>query len=249
MRTFGLIGYPLAHSFSEKYFSNKFKIEGINDAVFKNFEIKSIDSFIEIIRKEKNLKGLSVTSPYKTEVIKYLDDIDNEADKIGAVNAVKIRNINGKLHLKGYNTDVYGFINSFEKEIFDKIKTALIIGTGGAADAVSYGLGKFNITYKFLTRNKINKETYINYSELSEEDIRTNLLIINATPVGMFPDVNEKPSIPYEFVCSDHILYDLIYNPAVTSFLKEGKKRNATIINGRRMLELQAEKAWQIFNS
>ncbi len=246
MRTFGLIGCPLEHSFSKKYFVEKFEKEKIEDAVYKNFSIENIDLFPEILKSEDNICGFNVTSPYKLEVIPFLNELDDTAKKIGAVNCIKVQNNK----LIGYNTDVYGFVKSLEKYLTKDIKTALILGTGGAAKAVSYGLQSLNISFKFVSSSydKLNNST-IHYSNLNSEIIESHKLIINATPLGIFPDINNKPNIPYNYLTPAHILYDLIYNPSETLFLKEGKKKEAIIINGFEMLKLQAEKAWEIFNS
>lgn len=245
MRTFGLIGYPLEHSFSRKYFLEKFENENIKDAIYKNFSINKIELFSEIIKNKDNLSGFNVTAPYKLEIIPFLNELDITAKEIGAVNCIKVK----KNTLIGYNTDIYGFTKSLEKHINKNIKSALILGTGGAAKAVSFGLKSLNINYKFVTSSiKINAST-ICYSDLNSEIIKNTQLIINATPLGIFPNINEKPNIPYTSINSNHILFDLIYNPAETLFLKEGKKRGAKIINGYEMLKLQAEKAWEIFNS
>jgi len=246
MKVYGLIGFPLSHSFSKKYFDNKFEKENIKNVSYKNFSIENIKLFPKILNSEKNIKGFNVTSPYKLEIIPFLDKIDIAAKEIGAVNCVKVSF--GKLI--GYNTDVYGFVESLKKHLNKEVKSALILGTGGAAKAVSYGLKTLDIKHKFVTSKieKINNST-IHYSNLHSDIIKNNLLIINATPLGIFPNINEKPDISYRYVTSKHILFDLIYNPSETLFLKEGIKRNATSINGYEMLKLQAEKAWEIFNS
>jgi shikimate dehydrogenase len=249
MRTFGLIGYPLAHSFSKKYFSEKFKKEAILDAEYFNFEISSINELSDLLMQHSNLMGLNVTSPYKREVIRFLDQIDPPAKIIGAVNAVKIEKIDNKQILTGYNTDVYGFMNSVEKHLPRNIDSALILGTGGAADAVAYALNQLGIRYSYVSRKKPAENSHIQYKDLDQALIEANKLIVQSTPVGMYPATSEKPDIPYKFLTHEHILYDLIYNPEETLFLKEGKKRSAKLINGLEMLIAQAEKAWEIFNS
>jgi len=250
MRTFGLIGYPLSHSFSRKYFLEKFQKENILEVEYKNFSINTINLFSEVIKTEKNISGFNVTSPYKEQIISFLDELDISAKEIGAVNCIKVKKSNKNIHLIGYNTDVYGFCQSLNKYLNPNVTNALILGTGGAAKAVSYGLKLKNINFKFVTSKfgKLNDNT-IHYSNLNSKIIEENLLIINATPIGIFPNVNDKPEIPYQFITESHILFDLIYNPTETLFLKEGKIKEATIINGHEMLELQAEKAWDIFNS
>ena len=249
MKRYGLIGYPLSHSFSGKFFLEKFKNESLSDVSYTNYPIKSINEFPDLISNVKDLKGINVTSPYKEDIIKYLDDIDEEAKEIGAVNVVKISKKNESLFLKGYNTDVYGFVSSLKESLNEKVKSALILGTGGAANAVAFGLKKMKIDYTFITRKISDKHIMLNYNDLNKEIIQNTLLIINATPLGIFPKINAKPEIPYKYISKEHILYDLIYNPAETLFLKEGLKRGAIIVNGLKMLHLQAEKAWEIFNS
>ncbi len=247
MELYGLIGFPLEHSFSYKYFTKKFKEEKI-DADYKNFPIENIKSLPEIIEKHSNLLGLSVTSPYKKQVIPYLDKLDISAEKVGAVNCIKIDRTNKTPVLIGYNTDVFGFTESLKLLLTSKIKTGLILGTGGAAKAVEYSLQKLDITYKFVSSSS--KATNIlSYSGLTKEIIKENLLIINATPLGMLPETDKFPKIPYEFINKEHTCFDLIYNPEETVFLRKSKQKGAKISNGLKMLELQAEKAWGNFNS
>ena len=249
MKRFGIIGYPLSHSFSRKYFLSKFENDGLTNVSYTNYPIKSISEFPALVSKVKDLKGINVTSPYKEDIMKYLDDIDEEAEKIGAVNVVKISKKDKSFFLKGYNTDVYGFLTSLKEALNDNVKSALILGTGGAAKAVAFGLKKLKIDYKFVTGKDNDSRIMLNYNELTKDVMLNSLLIINATPLGIFPETNAKPCIPYKYLSEDHILYDLIYNPAETLFLKEGIKRGTRTVNGLRMLHLQAEKAWDIFNS
>ena len=201
---------------------------------------------IVFVKKHTNLRGLNVTAPHKISIIKYLDNLHETAKKTGAVNAVKISE-SGKL--TGYNTDVVGFVESIKKIINPTIKTALILGTGGAAKAVFSGLNILNIKAKFVSRDteKVSADT-INYSDLTKDNICQNLIIVNASPVGMFPEIEKFPKIPYQYLTKNHILFDLIYNPEETIFLKKGKKKNATTKNGLEMLHLQAEAAWEYFN-
>ena len=248
MKLYGLIGFPLTHSFSRKYFLEKFKKEKILDVDYNNFPIENIDDLRTIVSSHKNLSGLNVTSPYKQQVIKYLDEIDQSAADIDAVNVIKIIREGESVILKGYNTDSYGFIKSLKNKITDELNSALIFGTGGAARAVANSLNKIGIKVQFVSRNIKNKET-ISYKSLDKEIIAKNKLLINATPLGIYPEITNKPDIPYKFISSSHILFDLIYNPPLTQFLSEGKKCGATVINGLKMLEFQAEKAWEIFNS
>ena len=248
MKKFGLIGFPLVHSFSYKYFTEKFEKEQLNGYKYFNFPIPDIDEFPSIIEQNPNLYGLSVTSPYKRQVIRFLDQTDQAAKEIHAVNCIKIeRNGSKKPLLIGYNTDIYGFTKSLKPFLTDLIKQALIIGTGGAADAVKYSLEKMNITCKFVSASKTGENIY-SYNRLNKNIIEDNLLIINATPVGMFPNIQNFPEIPYNFLTGKHICFDLIYNPEQTVFLQKAKEKGAIIINGMEMLIFQAEKAWEIFN-
>lgn len=247
MKKFGIIGYPLEHSFSEKYFNKKFSDENIN-AVYENFPISDINQFPELIKSENNLFGLSVTIPYKQQVIKFLDEISHEAERVNAVNLIKIER-EQKLILKGYNTDIYGFQKSVLKNISDINISALILGTGGAARAVNAGLENLNIKSKFVSRNKTNLENNIlNYQDITPNIFLENLLIINATPLGMLHDINSFPDINYNLFTNKHIAFDLTYNPAKTAFLRKAEQNGAKIINGEEMLIFQAEKAREILN-
>ncbi|NOZ33757.1 MAG: shikimate dehydrogenase [Chlorobi bacterium] len=249
MRLFGLIGYPLTHSFSEKYFNDKFEKENIKDVNYKIFPIPFVSEFPEIMKLNTNIFGFNVTSPYKQSIIPYLDETNITASEIYAVNVIKVIRKNQNVKLVGYNTDVYGFQKSLKKKLTPKAKSALILGTGGAAKAVSAALKNLGISYQFVSRMNKPDSQILNYNSLNEELIRKNLLIINASPVGIFPDVNQKPDIPYKYLTENHHLFDLIYNPEKTQFLSEGEKRNAIIQNGLQMLYFQADKAWEIFNS
>jgi len=249
MRIFGLIGYPLSHSFSRKYFSDKFRNENINDAEYHNFPISDIAQFPGILKNNKNFIGFNVTSPYKEVIIPYLDELDVSVSEINAVNVVKIVYEENIRKLIGYNTDVYGFKKSLQKKINPEIKSALILGTGGAAKAVFFALKSLDIKCKFVSRKEKPGNKFISYENLNKTIISENLLIVNTTPLGIFPDTNVKPDIPYAYITKNHHLFDLIYNPPLTQFLSEGKKRQATIQNGLEMLHFQAEKAWTIFNN
>ncbi|MDU8886592.1 shikimate dehydrogenase [Yeosuana sp. MJ-SS3] len=244
MRRFGLLGKNISYSFSESYFKKKFENEQINDANYQNFDIQNITEFSNIISKTVNLKGLNVTIPYKEEVIPFLDKLNKKAKKIGAVNTIKI-NANGKLI--GYNTDCYGFKKSLQPFLKPNHKKAIILGTGGASKAVAFTLNELGIDYIYISR-KPSEFTKITYRNLTEDLIKTHPIIINCSPVGTFPNVDQCPNIPYKFITQNHILYDLIYNPEETKFLKLGKQYGATTINGSNMLILQAEKAWNIWN-
>ncbi|WP_369048903.1 shikimate dehydrogenase [Tenacibaculum sp. UWU-22] len=243
---FALIGKNISYSFSREYFSKKFKNLSLHNYEYINFDIQEITELPEVIAAHKNqLKGMNVTIPYKLAIFKYLDKIDKKALKIGAVNTIKITK---KGKLKGYNTDVYGFENSLKPLLEPQHTHALILGTGGASKAVAYALKKIGIKYKFVSRTPGKKHT-ISYNDLSQKTLIKYTLIINCTPLGTHPNTNQCPTIPYQFLTPQHFLYDLIYNPAETLFLKKGKLQGATIKNGLEMLELQAEKAWKIWNS
>lgn len=243
MKQYGLIGKTLSHSFSKKYFEEKFKRENIN-AVYENFELNDISQVEGLFSIHSNLCGLNVTIPYKEQIIPYLDEVDEQARKIGAVNTIYIDKETGKM--KGYNTDVYGFKQSLKPFLENQHQRALILGTGGASKAVAYVLNELGITTAFVSRTP-QLENQLSYDELNENILASFLLIVNTTPLGTFPNVDEKPTINYDAITPNHLLYDLVYNPAETAFLKEGKKRGALTINGEQMLQLQAEKAWEIW--
>lgn len=241
---FGLIGKNISYSFSKKYFTEKFEKLNLKNLKYYNFDIPEIEEFPFLLyHKEEDFGGLNVTIPYKQSIIKYLDESSEEAKKIGAVNTIKITNDN---KLIGYNTDVYGFTKSIQPLLNSSVKKALILGTGGASKAISYALEKMNITYKFVSRNS-NKG--ILYQDLTKELLENYQLIINCTPLGTFPNISEKPLIPYASISKNHIAFDLIYNPEETAFLKAAKKQGAVVKNGLEMLQLQAEKSWEIWNS
>lgn len=242
-KSYGLIGYPLSHSFSKKYFTEKFVKENITDCEFNAFAIEKIDLLPQLIKDNPTLKGLSVTIPYKESVIPFLGELDVTAKKIGAVNCIKITD--GKLI--GYNTDAFGFKQSIKPFLESHHERALIIGTGGASKAVEYVLKEIGLSCHFVTRTKTS-ENQFTYDELNENMINAFKLIVNASPVGMFPNVDNAPKIPYEFISSAHLLYDLVYNPAETEFLKRGKAKGAATVNGLSMLHQQAEEAWRIWN-
>lgn len=243
MKQYGLIGKTLSHSFSKKYFEEKFKRENIN-AVYENFELNDISQVEELFSTHPNLCGLNVTIPYKEQIIPYLDEVDEQARKIGAVNTIYIDKKTGKK--KGYNTDYYGFKQSLKPFLENQHQRALILGTGGASKAVEYVLNELGIITAFVSRTP-QAENQLSYDELNENILASFLLIVNTTPLGTFPNVDEKPAINYDAITTNHLLYDLVYNPAETAFLKEGKKRGALTINGEQMLQLQAEKAWEIW--
>ncbi|MCU0325201.1 MAG: shikimate dehydrogenase [Spirosomaceae bacterium] len=260
MNLFGLIGYPLTHSFSKGYFTEKFQNLGIADTHgYEKFEMQNIEDFSELIQNNPDLRGLNVTIPHKQNVIGFLDEIEDSAKKIGAVNVVKVLPDN---RLKGYNSDYYGFKNSLEEwfvtpdrdlpsDVLNPVRglsaKALVLGDGGAARAIKVALEDLGIEFKVVARRRITDETIL-FEELTEEIIKTHQLIINTTPLGTFPKVEECPEIPYQFLTENHYLYDLIYNPAETLFMKKGLEKGAKAMNGLRMLHLQAEKSWEIWN-
>ena len=247
MRKFGLIGYPLGHSFSKQYFTDKFRKEKIDDCSYENYPIANITQIKDIINSNPELCGLNVTIPYKTEVIRFLDYIDKNAEEIGAVNVIKIKREKDKTLLHGYNSDFVGVADSLSQYIDNNIKHALILGTGGASKAVYYALKNAGVTVQFASREK--KAGALAYSELTPEFLAATQLIVNATPLGMFPDIETMPDIDYHSLGKRHILFDLVYNPEITAFLQKGIERGCTIITGSKMLVSQAERAWQIWNN
>ena len=247
MNTYGLIGYPLGHSFSRKFFTEKFAKEGI-DAQYLNFEIPSIEEFPNIIKNNPTLKGLNVTIPYKQQVMQYLDDISEEAKAIGAVNVVKcqLSTVNCQLHLTGYNSDVIGFVNSIKPLLKPHHKKALILGTGGASKAIHYGLTK-KLSMETLFVSRTAREGMITYEEVTAEVLKEYEVIVNCSPVGMYPHVDECPALPYEALNENNLLYDLVYNPLETLFMKKGAAQGATVKNGLEMLHLQAIASWEFW--
>lgn len=242
MREYGLIGYPLTHSFSQKYFTEKFVKEKIKDASFLNFELKEINEVEKIFAGHPSLKGLSVTIPYKKNIIQYLTDVSSVVNETGACNCIKI----DQNKRSGFNTDVIGFEKSFIKNLLPHHHKALILGTGGAAVAIEYVLKKLNIQYAFVSRN----ETTGNFlwNDLNKDIINQYSIIINCTPLGTYPNINEAPAILYKFLTPQHYLFDLVYNPPLTKFLAAGEQHNCIIKNGYEMLVLQAEENWRIWN-
>lgn len=246
MKQFGLIGYPLGHSFSKNFFNEKFHSENI-DAEYVNFEIPTIEDFPKVVASHPNLVGLNVTIPYKEKVISYLDELDKDAASIGAVNVIRIIRNKGKMTLKGYNSDVLGFTQSIEPLLERHHTKALILGTGGASKAVNYSLRKLGLDTLFVSRSRRNEST-ITYSDLTPEYMEAYKVIVNCTPVGMYPQADLCPDIPYELLTPQHLLYDLLYNPNTTLFMKRGADQGATVKNGLEMLLLQAFGAWDIWN-
>lgn len=243
MRTFGLIGYPLSHSFSKGYFAEKFSAEKIKDCYYENFPLQSIQEFSALITSEKNLCGLNVTIPYKEAVIPLLTELAEAAKNIGAVNTIKFSS--GKMI--GYNTDYIGFLRSLKPLLKPHHQRALILGTGGSSKAVQYALQLLNISFAFVSRS--NAKNSFTYENLNAEILQSHTIIINTTPLGMYPHVAAAPNIPYHLLNEKHLLFDLIYNPETTLFLQQGKQQSAKTINGLSMLKIQAEESWKIWNS
>ena len=247
MKTYGLIGYPLAQSFSQKYFTDKFKRETI-DARYLNFEIKSINDLPLVLDRHPYIAGFSVTIPHKEGVFAYLDELDESARLIGAANVIKVNWENKKPILKGFNTDLIGFTKSIKPLLKPHHKKALILGTGGAAKAIAHAFDMMNIEHKYVSRQTSLSESY-SYSDLDETIIREYNIIVNCTPLGMYPKVDTCPAIPYHLITKNHLLYDLTYNPETTLFMQKGIDNGAVGKNGLEMLHQQAEAAWDIWNT
>ena len=246
MDKYGLIGYPLGHSFSISYFNQKFADEGIN-AKYENFEIPSIDQLQEILDTNTNLCGLNVTIPYKEKVIEYLDSITPEAQAIGAVNVIRVTHDGKKIKLKGYNSDVIGFTKSIEPMIDKKWhQKALILGTGGASKAINYGLKSLGLETVYVSRYQ--RPGTIQYESITPEVIKEYNVIVNCTPIGMYPHTEQCPPLPYEAMDTHTILYDLIYNPDETLFMRRGLEYGAEVKNGLEMLLLQAFASWEFWH-
>lgn len=244
-KIYGLIGFPLIHSFSQNYFNQKFEAESIN-ARYLNFELPDIGDFMEVVSEYPTLAGLNVTIPYKEQVIPYLNELDEDAAKIGAVNVIKIIRNKGSLKFKGYNSDIIGFTDSISPLLNERRKKALVLGTGGASKAVVRGLENLGITATLVSRSA--REGVITYDELTPEVMAENLIIVNTTPLGMYPHVEECPNIPYDCLTKEHLCYDLLYNPDVTMFMRKAEEYGAETKNGLEMLLLQAFAAWNIWN-
>mgnify|MGYP004612239603 CR=1 FL=1 len=245
MDKYGLIGYPLGHSFSISYFNQKFTDENI-DASYENFEIPTIDLLPEILDSNPNLRGLNVTIPYKEKVISYLDSISPEARSIGAVNVIRVTHEGSKTLLKGFNSDVIGFTQSIEPMLEKYHKKALILGPGGASKAINFGLKSLGLETLFVSRRE--KEGTIQYKDVTADVVKEYNVIVNCTPCGMYPHTEECPALPYEAMDSRTILYDLIYNPDETLFMKKGAAQGANTKNGLEMLLLQAFASWEFWN-
>jgi len=238
MKTFGLVGKSLSHSFSSQYFSEKFYKENITNCQYLNFEIDDISNVKKLI-SENDILGLNITVPYKTSIIPYLDGVSDESEEINAVNTVKI--VNGRLY--GFNTDIIGFKRSISP-ILDNRKTALVLGNGGSSKSVQYVLKNLDISFKVVSR-----KTKLDYQHVDKEIMATTDVIINCTPLGMYPETESYPKIPYDFLNSKHLLFDLVYNPKQSKFLTFGLAKNCIVKNGLKMLHIQAEESWNIWNN
>lgn len=245
-KRFGLLGKNISYSFSRKYFTEKFDSLALDQYEYVNYDLDKIEDFNkEVLKDVSFLGGLNVTIPYKQDVMRYLDEIDDEAKSIGAVNTIKLLDNN---RLKGYNTDAYGFESALKSCWTGHERGALILGTGGASKAIAHVFKKLGISFLFVSRAKTSEQT-INYQEVSKEILEKHQMIVNCSPLGTFPDVDLKPNLPYEFLTDRHLLFDLIYNPKRTAFLKMGEKAGAIISNGEDMLKHQADRSWEIWNS
>ena len=247
MEKYGLIGYPLAHSFSRNFFNDKFKAENI-EAEYVNFEISTIQEFKSVITNNPNLRGLNVTIPYKEQVIPFLDKISDNVKSIGAVNVIVFEHSKGKLKLIGHNSDIIGFKNSIEPLLTSEHKKALVLGTGGSAKAIYYGLKQLGIEPIYVSREKTSPNM-LTYADLLPEIMESHQVIVNCTPAGMWPNIEDCPNIPYHLLTDQHLLYDLLYNPNETLFMKQGKAQGAVVKNGLEMLLLQAFASWDFWQS
>ena len=247
MDIYGLIGHPLGHSFSKIYFTDKFENEGI-DAEYKNFDIESIESVLDVIVSNPELRGFNVTLPYKQKILPYLDEVTKEAREIGAVNVVKVIRNGNNIKLKGFNSDLVGFTDSIRPLIRSHHKKALILGTGGASKAIKYSLENiFNIETVLVSR--YSRPGTVTYSDIDSDAVKEYEVIVNCTPIGMYPQTDQYPLLPYHSMSNNNLLYDLIYNPDVTTFMKKGKEYGAVVKNGLEMLLLQAFASWEMWNS
>lgn len=244
MTKYGIIGYPLTHSFSRQYFNNKIEKDGIEAAVYENYPLLTIDEFPRLLKANPELKGLSVTIPYKESVLQFVNILSDEVKKIGAANCIRIK----ENHLTAFNTDIIGFEKSFVKLLQPIHKKALVLGTGGSSKAVQYVLRKLHIDYLVVSRNANNENGIIQYKEITAPVMDEYKIIINCTPVGMSPNEHTCPDIPYELLTANHYLFDLVYKPQKTLFLQKGENKNSVTCNGFEMLVLQAEENWRIWN-
>ena len=247
MRLYGLIGFPLAHSFSAKYFEKKFADEKITDASYRLFPLPDISQLPDLLNGQPDLQGFNITIPHKVAILPLLRNISDEAASVGAVNCVKVTRNSSGIDLYGYNTDVFGFRESLLPHLKSWHQKALVLGTGGASKAVCYVLAESGIEYTLVSRTK-NDKNNLQYSRLTKKEISDNLLIINTTPAGTYPDTEKCPDLPYQYLSDKHLLYDLVYNPEETLFLRKGNEAGAKTKSGMQMLLLQAEKSWDIWN-
>jgi len=244
MKLLGIIGYPLQHSFSKRFFDGKFQELQLDDHEFRLFPIQDVDIFPELISQHPQLSGLAVTIPHKVNVMRFLDEIDPAAMDAGAINCIHIKNG----HLKGYNTDAIGFEHSIAPHLRQDHTRALILGTGGASLAARYVFRKLGIPFQMVSRSKDKDSSYLTYSELTEEVLSAHQIIVNCTPLGTFPDIHQKPEIPYQWITPKHLLFDMVYNPELTAFMQGGLEQGAMVLNGMQMLLIQAEENWRIWN-
>ena len=248
IKLFGLIGGSLSHSYSERFFNEKFLKNDLTTCDYRNFELDSIDEFPRLLRLFPELVGLNVTIPYKEKILKYVDVLDEQAKIVGAANTLVIKRYDKKIIVKGYNTDVYGFEMSLLHTISDFTEKALILGTGGASKSVKYVLDKLKIENNTVSRRQEKHAKYL-YQDISKKVLNNYKIIINCTPLGMYPNVESAPDIPYSDLTKNHVLIDLVYNPPTTKFMQYGISAGASVINGLEMLKSQAEKSWEIFCS
>ncbi|MEL7586135.1 MAG: shikimate dehydrogenase [Prolixibacteraceae bacterium] len=248
MKTYGLIGYRLGHSFSKRFFTEKFEKENLKDHEYVNFELDSIEEFPGLFKRHDHLYGLNCTIPYKQQIMPFLDEIHQEAAAAGAVNTIRIIRQAGRQQLIGYNTDIYGFEHSFRPLLREQHKKALILGTGGASKAVKYVLNKLQIDFLSATTKAEPGSGEIPYQDISVPLLKDFLIVIQTTPLGMFPNTASCPELPWDALTSNHLLFDLVYNPEETLFMKRGRERGATVKGGLEMLHLQAIRSWEIWN-
>ncbi|MCR4922117.1 MAG: shikimate dehydrogenase [Bacteroidaceae bacterium] len=246
MDTYGIIGFPLGHSFSRGFFTEKFRREGI-EAQYLNFPIEHADELRQVLQEHPTLRGLNVTLPHKQAVIEMLDDIDEKAQRIGAVNVIRVRWHDGKPRLKGFNSDVIGFTRSIRPLLRPYHRKALVLGTGGASRAIRAGLESLGVEWKYVSRTPC--EGRFTYDELSPEVLHEYPVVVNCSPVGMFPHVDESPALPYDALSEENLLFDLVYNPEETQFMRRGAEHGATVKNGFEMLHIQAVASWEFWNS
>lgn len=246
-KLYGLIGYPLSHSFSQKYFREKFRTENIYDADFLNFEMEDLSELRIFIKQHPLLRGFSVTIPHKERIIPFLDEIDFHAQEIGAVNAVVCSQKGNSLHLKGYNTDYYGFTNSLKPFLIGTERLCMILGNGGASKAVQYATKMLGLQSIVVSRNTVSGIPMINYGELTKDLMETVDVLVNTTPLGTWPNVDTCPDIPFHYIRNRIVAFDLVYNPERTKFLVNCENYGAIIVNGKGMLEMQADKAWEYY--